>query len=168
MSACVPRLAWVPADRIRTAPAFNQKAPSLSVNEHTADGCPSSVKTVSLAAAVTTPTRYRFRPQQRLAGADVTRTVGRGRTRSAGELKLHYIANNLDFARIAQIIPKRMARRAVDRARLRRQAREAFRLNQARWNGYDCVVRLRSLLASGPVSDVDRGRQLAELFQRGP
>jgi ribonuclease P protein component len=112
--------------------------------------------------------RFRLRPAQRLSGADVTRAVGRGRTRSAGDIRLHYVSNELPFGRIAQIVPKRLARRAVDRGRLRRQAREAFRLNQARWTGYDCVVRLRAALKPDAAADAERARQLANLFERGP
>ena len=103
-----------------------------------------------------------------MGGPDVTRAVGRGRTRSAGELRLHYFPNELPFGRIAQIVPKRLARRAVDRARLRRLAREAFRLNQALWTGYDCVIRLRALLKPDAAADAERARQLSVLFERGP
>lgn len=57
---------------------------------------------------------------------------------------MQYIANGLAFARLAQIVPKRFAARAVDRNRVRRVVREGFRLRQAKWSGYDCVFRLRA------------------------
>jgi ribonuclease P protein component len=46
------------------------------------------------------------------------------------------------------IVPKRLAKRAVDRSRVRRLIRETFRLNQQRWDGYDCVVRLAMAFAA--------------------
>lgn len=67
-----------------------------------------------------------------------------GRTRGVGEFRIHYLPNGLAYARIAQIVPKRLASRAVDRNRVRRLVRESFRQRQAKWSGYDCVLRLRT------------------------
>ena len=64
--------------------------------------------------------------------------------RAAGEIQLCYRRNGLPFARLAQVVPKRLAARAVDRSRLRRVLREVFRLSQGGWSGYDCVFKLRS------------------------
>ena len=61
---------------------------------------------------------------------------------------MQYSENGLPFVRLAQVVPKRLAPRAVDRNRIRRTVREVFRIEQARWAGYDCVVRLRSPYAA--------------------
>ena len=86
----------------------------------------------------------RWRASQRLAGAAVQQVLKEGRARTVGTLRLQYRANGLEHVRLAQVIPKKLAARAVDRNRIRRVVREAFRLEQQRWAGYDCVVRLRS------------------------
>jgi ribonuclease P protein component len=88
--------------------------------------------------------RYRWRKAQRLAGSAVERVLTGGRSRVSGALRLHYHENGLGFVRLAQVVPKRLASRAVDRNRLRRTVREVFRAEQFQWTGYDCVVRLRS------------------------
>lgn len=96
------------------------------------------------AAAPAPKTRHTLRPAQRLSGAAVEAAMKRGRTRGVGEFRIHYLPNDLQIARIAQIVPKRLAARAVDRNRVRRLVRESFRHRQAKWNGYDCVLRLRA------------------------
>ena len=110
------------------------------------------------------PPRYRLRPAQRLLGPDVSAVLKNGRSRSQGEFKLQFRPNAIGFARLAQIVPKRLAARAVDRNRVRRLVRESFRHRQARWSGYDCVVRLRVAY--------QREQRLAEsldaLFDSGP
>jgi ribonuclease P protein component len=85
-----------------------------------------------------------------------------GFSRRAGPLSLQFCPNGLDVVRLAQVIPKRLARRAVDRNRIRRQVRETLRLKQSPWAGYDCVVRLRS--AFTPDDDY---RALAERLVAG-
>lgn len=77
---------------------------------------------------------------------------------------MQYIANGLPIARLAQIVPKRFAARAVDRNRVRRIVREVFRLRQQKWSGYDCVFRLRAAFdPAKPIADV-----LAALLDPGP
>ena len=96
--------------------------------------------------------------------------MARGRGRSAGVLRIQFLSNGLPFARIALVVPKRFARRSVDRSRLRRIIREAFRLRQSTWSGYDCVVRLRSVFQRDPALDKDRefANFSAALFEPGP
>jgi ribonuclease P protein component len=110
------------------------------------------------------PPRYTLRPSQRLLGPDVAAVLKSGRSRSAGEFKLQFRPNAEGIARLAQIVPKRLAARSVDRNRVRRLVRESFRHRQARWTGYDCVVRLRVAFR--------REQRLAEaldaLFDPGP
>lgn len=62
------------------------------------------------------------------------------------------------------MIPKRWAARAVDRSRLRRLVREAFRHEQAKWSGYDCVFRLKSAYPAG----VDLAQSARSLLAPGP
>lgn len=50
--------------------------------------------------------------------------------------------NEGEAGRLALIVSKRNAPRAVDRSRVRRLVREAWRYNQATWLGMDCVLRL--------------------------
>ena len=115
-------------------------------------------------AAPDPASRYRWRRAQRLAGDAVKRVLADGRSRSAGALKLQYHENGLAFARLAQIVPKRLAARSVDRNRLRRTVREAFRIEQPRWAGYDCVVRLRSPY----VAADDHRAAVRKLIDAGP
>lgn len=61
------------------------------------------------------------------------------RCRSPGYLVL-YRNNQLGYPRLGLAISKKCARRAVDRARLKRVARESFRLNRFRLGGWDIVV----------------------------
>ena len=108
--------------------------------------------------------RARLRAAQRLGGDAVTATVARGRSRSAGLLRMQFLRNGLTFARIALVVPKRYAKRSVDRSRLRRVLRESFRTRQAAWNGYDCVIRLRAT----HERDRDFAQLSATLFDPGP
>jgi ribonuclease P protein component len=91
-----------------------------------------------------TGARLRWRPSQHLSGDALVGVLRDGQSRNAGALKLQYRVNGLAVARLAQVVPKRLAPRAVDRNRVRRVVREVFRVEQGRWAGYDCVVRLRS------------------------
>jgi ribonuclease P protein component len=72
--------------------------------------------------------------------------------------------NGLAVARIALIVSKRNASRAVDRARVRRLIRERFRREQQRWCGVDCVIRLSNAFSPElPYAD-----ELIKLLQRAP
>ena len=106
----------------------------------------------------------RQHPRLRHGAPDEVRDIPRGRGRNAGPLRLQFRPNGLAFARIAQVLPKKMAKRAVDRSRLRRLIRESFRLRQAAWSGYDCVFRLREAFER----DRDYARLAAALLDPGP
>jgi len=56
---------------------------------------------------------------------------------------LHVAAGTTGLSRLGLSIPKRMAPLSVDRNRLKRLAREAFRLHPARALGLDLVFTLR-------------------------
>ena len=76
----------------------------------------------------------------------------RGRlTRGAG-LCLYRLPNSLAHPRLALVVPKRLAPRATTRNRIRRLIREAFRLQQQRLGGNDCVVRLVKASGGAPVT----------------
>lgn len=68
------------------------------------------------------------------------------------------------MARIALIVSKRHALRAVDRARVRRLIRETFRREQDRLRGLDCVVRL----TGGYSADLPYVDDLIRLLRRAP
>lgn len=50
--------------------------------------------------------------------------------------------SSLPYGRLATIVPKRFVRLAVERNRIRRLIREAFRLQQQRFRECDVVIRL--------------------------
>jgi ribonuclease P protein component len=70
----------------------------------------------------------------------------------AARFHLYGLANPLDYPRLALVVPKRLAPRAVTRNRIRRLVREAFRLQQVRLGSLDCVVRLMKPPGDTPVT----------------
>jgi len=75
-----------------------------------------------------------------------------GRPTRTARLSLYRLPNSLAYPRLALVVPKRLAPRAVTRNRIRRLIREAFRLQQQRLGGSDCVVRLVKITSGGPVT----------------
>ena len=75
-----------------------------------------------------------------------------GRPTRTARLSLYRLPNSLAYPRLALVVPKRLAPRAVTRNRIRRLIREAFRLQQQRLGGSDCVVRLVRMTGDGPVT----------------
>ncbi len=61
--------------------------------------------------------------------------------------------NKLGWARLGLIVSKRILPRAVDRNRVKRQIREAFRLVQHELGGLDTIVRLVGLAGIGDPQD---------------
>jgi ribonuclease P protein component len=57
-------------------------------------------------------------------------------------LEVITLDNSLGLARLGLVIPKKAVRHAVRRNRIRRWARETFRLNQHRLPSCDVVVRV--------------------------
>jgi ribonuclease P protein component len=78
--------------------------------------------------------------------------------------RLHWLPETGLPARLGLAIAKRYVKRAVDRNRLKRHAREAFRHSAAEVHGIDFII-----YAKGVADDVDGNalqRELAELFRR--
>ena len=58
-------------------------------------------------------------------------------------LLLHVAAGNAGASRMGLVAPKRLARLSVDRNRLKRLAREAFRRHPVKASGLDLVLAMR-------------------------
>jgi ribonuclease P protein component len=107
-------------------------------------------------------TRLRLRRPQRLAADDVGRALKDGRRFRGARFSLYGRPNAAGLARIALVVPKKLVPRAVDRNRIRRIARETFRLYQEHLVGLDLVVRLVQPCGTEPVN----GAELAPLLER--
>lgn len=71
---------------------------------------------------------------------------GDDRRRTKGRFVVMYSQpNRLDRPRLGLVVPKRQARRAVDRNLVKRLARESFRHRQAEIGGFDLIVQLTRL-----------------------
>lgn len=75
-----------------------------------------------------------------------------GRLARAPRVHLYSLTNEAGRARLALIVPKRLAPSAVMRNRIRRLAREAFRLAQATIGARDCVIRLVAAPGERPIT----------------
>lgn len=66
---------------------------------------------------------------------------------------VYAMANSLPHGRLGLTVSKRVSARAVDRNRVRRQVRDAYRLSQGRLAGFDVVVMAKSAAtqAGGPA-----------------
>jgi ribonuclease P protein component len=96
--------------------------------------------------------RLRLARPQRLGAAAVASVFKRGRLTRAARLYLYRLPNDLARPRLALVVPKRLAPRATTRNRIRRLIREAFRLQQRRLGGADCVVRLVKPTGDAPIT----------------
>ena len=94
----------------------------------------------------------RLRRTQRLQSAAVAAALKSGRTARAQRFVLHSNANPIGYPRLALVVPKRLVKSAVERNRIRRLAREAFRQRQAQLGGRDFVLRLTRALERRPVT----------------
>lgn len=99
-----------------------------------------------------TRTRQRLRREQRLGTAAVAAALKGGKVIRAARFHLYRLPSSFDYPRLALVVPKRLAPRAVTRNRIRRLVREAFRVQQPRLGSLDCVVRLMKPPGDAPVT----------------
>lgn len=104
----------------------------------------------------------RLRRGQRLGAAAVSAVLKSGKLTRSPRLYLYRSPNTAGCPRLALVVPKRFAPRAVLRNRIRRLAREAFRLCQMEIGAQDCVVRLVKAPGDAPVNRAE----LEALFRR--
>jgi ribonuclease P protein component len=104
------------------------------------------------AGDLTLGARARLRREQRLGAAAVAATLKSGKTIRAARFQLYRLPTSLDYPRLALVVPKRLAPRAVTRNRIRRLVREAFRVQSRQLGPVDCVVRLVKAPGEAPVT----------------
>ena len=81
------------------------------------------------------------RPMRLVSGKDFGRAYSAGSRARAGKLLVVLRGNGLDHSRLGLSVGKRIWRHAVDRNRIRRLFREAFRLDYGRLpQGFDLVL----------------------------
>ncbi len=92
----------------------------------------------------TTAGNFRFRKRQRLSGSPAFQRVFEGRCRkNSGPIVVHGVANELSYMRLGLSVGRRVGN-AVQRNRVKRMLREAFRLQQHDWSTcYDLVIVVR-------------------------
>lgn len=73
---------------------------------------------------------------------DFKRVFSKGRRVHQPPLSLVYVVNGLAHSRIGLAIGKRLARRAIERNRVKRLVRESFRVRKQEVEGMDCVFYL--------------------------
>ncbi|MCZ7565944.1 MAG: ribonuclease P protein component [Burkholderiales bacterium] len=96
--------------------------------------------------------RATLRPGQRLRSQAVAKVLKEGRGTRAQRFVLLSLPNDLGYPRLALVVSKRLVARAVSRNRIRRLAREAFRLRQHELGGRDLVIRLTRPATPDPVT----------------
>ena len=93
-----------------------------------------------------------FHRRARLSGGAAFGALLRSRRTARSERFLvQALVNSEGFARLGIVVGKRIARRAVDRSRLKRLVRESFRRRQHELGSFDLLVRPRRTLASDEV-----------------
>lgn len=108
------------------------RAASVSPSEGAGGACPGAVKA-----------QYRFPKRFHLRKTDEISSVFDFRRRLVGRyLTVQVKPNALGFPRLAVMVARRVASRAVERNYMRRVVREVFRLSQPKLGGCDLVVRV--------------------------
>lgn len=106
-----------------------------------------------------------FSPTLRIRNQENYQQVFKQRKRLFSSLyMLYYRPNQLAHARLGVIVSKKNARFAVARNRLKRQARNTFRLQQRELAGFDLVVIANK--AAAKATNNELRECLQELFER--
>lgn len=94
----------------------------------------------------------------------------RGRRQSGSVSTLLWVERDTPTApaRIGVVVPKKLAARAVDRARCKRLVREAFRRADPRWKGVDVVVRVVRRARADARLDTSLIADLMQFFSSPP
>ena len=87
-----------------------------------------------------------------------------GRKIRGGNLVVHALASPSGRSRVGLALPRRLAPLAVERNRVKRIVREAFRRHGVKSAGVDCVVALRAKVDS--ISGRELARELAALLDQ--
>lgn len=91
------------------------------------------------------PPAARLRARSRLRGPDAFRRALRGRHRRTGRwFAVMAYPNTLSHGRLGMIVSRRVAPRAVERNRLKRQIREVYRHLAAQLQSFDVVVQVQA------------------------
>ncbi|GGC94318.1 ribonuclease P protein component [Halopseudomonas salina] len=116
-----------------------------------------------------------FKPEYRLLTPGQFKLVFDGATRKASGPYVLLLArsNDLGHPRLGLVIAKKSVKRAVDRNRVKRIARESFRLNKSELGNLDIVVLARKGLGeldNAALHDMYRGmwRKLAKSADKPP
>lgn len=113
------------------------------------------------------PNDLRLPRTARLTGARAfDRVFAARQVRSSRYFRIHYTVSEAAGAtpRLGLTVSRRVARRAVERNRVRRQIRESFRLLRPELAGLDFVV--RALPGSAAVDSASLRQSLNELWSR--
>lgn len=109
--------------------------------------------------------KYGFPKSRHLLKTDEISSVFSFKCRFSGEyLQLLVKPNPLHYPRLAMIVAKKTAPRAVDRNYMKRVVREVFRLEQATLGGMDCVVRANKRFGRTDFDGVQA--ELRQLFAK--
>jgi len=140
---------------LRRPPQADARVSRAYADTRRQGGDPRAPRQGTLAArrlTVETRARQRLRREQRLGAAAVAATLKGGKVVRAARFHLYRLPTAFGYPRLALVVPKRLAPRAVTRNRIRRLVREAFRMHQARLGALDCVVRLMRAPGDTPVT----------------
>ena len=107
------------------------------------------VGVIESSAASQAPAKPRWRDARLCKPAEFERVFQQSERARTETLLVMARPNGLDRARLGMVIAKRLLPRAVDRNRVKRCVREAFRLHQSSLPACDFVVRLIARPAAG-------------------
>ena len=111
------------------------------------------------------PTDRRFRPKHRLLRRnDFAKVFSGGIRLNTQVVTIVVRPNGADHPRLGLAVPRRVARRAVARNRLKRRIRESFRHHAERLVGLDVVVLVRP--GAEKMDSKRFGGQLARQWER--